>query len=122
MTVEPICFICGVEMPCIDGLCPDCHTEAFFSSLLPMPLVPRPELPPDPLAVDGWQLCSICQDVYTQNGAVCMFCERDAMKQAQRAARSENVVIVHETYLCPSCDWPMSSKKRCANCGSDGVE
>lgn len=31
MTIEPICYVCGVEMPCIDGLCPECHTNEFFS-------------------------------------------------------------------------------------------
>jgi len=29
MTIEPSCYVCGKEMPCINGICPDCTMKEF---------------------------------------------------------------------------------------------
>lgn len=30
MTIEPVCYVCGKEQPCIDGLCPECTMNELF--------------------------------------------------------------------------------------------
>lgn len=31
MTIEPKCYVCGKEQPCIDGLCSECHMWELFN-------------------------------------------------------------------------------------------